>query len=166
MIISGQHLMNEKKNKHILNWIQELSKIRPELGNFAVCPYASKAKFIILEEKLRKVVPRPPWEVVIYAVEDDHDEDFLYAMVDDYNRTYKEYKFIADHRKSKTKINGVPTSNGKYNLVLCQPRKDLTEAREKLAKTDYYKYWDKDYLKEVLEEDHSKVIIHIEPEIQ
>ena len=86
-------------------------------------------------------------------------------MVDDYNRTYKKYKFIADHRKSNTKINGVPTSNGKYNLVLCQPREELTEARKKLAKTDYYKYWDKNYLEDVLEEDHKVVEIHISPEL-
>ena len=166
MIISGQHLMNEKKNKHILNWIHNLSKIRPELGNFAVCPYASTANFIILEEKLRKVTPRAGWDVVIYVVEDDHDQDFLYAMVDDYNRTYSKYKFIADHRKSQTKINGVPTSNGKYNLVLCQPREELTEARKKLAKTDYYKYWDKNYLEDVLEEDYKVVEIHISPELE
>jgi len=165
MIIFGRHLMNEKKYNHIIKWIQELSKNQPELGNFAICPYASKAKFIILDEELRKVKPRYGWDVVIYAVEDDHDADFLYAMVDDYNRTYKEYKFIADHRKSGTKINGVPTSNGKYNLVLCQSRKELTEARIKLAKTDYYKYWDKNYLKEVLEEDYKVVNIHIEPEL-
>ena len=158
--------MREEKNKYILEWIRKLSEIRPELGNFAICPYASTANFIILEEKLRKVRPRPPWEVVIYIVEDDHDQDFLYAMVDDYNRTYQKYKFIADHRKSRTKINGVPTSNGKYNLVLCQPRQELTEARKKLAKTDYYNYWDKNYLEEVLEDDYKVVEIHIAPELE
>ena len=166
MITSGLHLMNEKKNKHILDWIRKLSEIRPEIGNFAVCPYASTANFIILEEKLRKVRPRMGWDVVIYVVEDDHDADFLYAMVDDYNRTYQKYKFIADHRKSQTKINGVPTSNGKYNLVLCQPRQELTEARKKLAKTTYYDYWDKNYLEEVLEEDYKVVEIHISPELE
>ena len=45
--------MKEEKYNYIFNWIQELSKIRPELGNFAVCPYASQAKFIILDEELR-----------------------------------------------------------------------------------------------------------------
>ena len=158
--------MNDKKSKYILEWIKKISEIRPELGNFAVCPYASTANFIILEEKLRKVCPRPIWDVVIYVVEDDHDEDFLYDMVDDYNQTYKKYKFIADHRKSNTKINGILTSNGKYNLVLCQPRKELTEARKKLAKTDYYKYWDKNYLEDVLEEDYKVVEIHISPELE
>ena len=157
MIIFGLHPMNEKKYNYILRWIKQLSEIRPELGNFAVCPYASQAKFIILDEELRKVRPRMGWEVVIYAVEDDHDADFLYAMVDDYNRVYKKYKFIADHRKSKTFINGVQTNNGKYNLVLCQPRKELTEARKKLGKTNYYDYWDENYLQEVLEEDYKEV---------
>ena len=85
----------------------------------------------------------------------------LYDAVDDYNRNYSDYKFIADHGKTKTYIQGIQTSNGKYNLVLCQPRKELTEARKKLSKTDYYKYWDKSYLKEVLEEDYSTVNINL-----
>ena len=83
MIIFGLHPMNEKKYNYILRWIKQISEIRPELGNFAVCPYASQAKYIILDEELRKVRPRMGWEVVIYAVEDEHDTDFLYAMVDD-----------------------------------------------------------------------------------
>ena len=61
--------MKEKKYNYIFNWIQELSKIRPELGNFAVCPYASKANFIILDEKLRNIRPRWGGEVVIFALE-------------------------------------------------------------------------------------------------
>ena len=41
--------------------------------------------------------------------------------------------------------------------MLCQPRKELTEARKKLAKTNYYDYWDENYLQEVLEEDYKEV---------
>ena len=96
--------------------------------------------------------------MIIYVVEDNIDAEFLYNAVDDYNRNYPDYKFIADHGKTKTYIQNVQTSNGKYNLVLCQPRKELTEARKKLAKTDYYDYWDESYLKEVLEDDFSEVI--------
>ena len=149
--------MKEKKYNHIYNWIQELSKSRPELGNFAVCPYASKANFAIIDEKLSQIMPDSNYDVVIYVVEDNISENFLYDAVDDYNRNYSDFKFIADHQKKKTYIQGIQTSNGKYNLVLCQPRNELTEARKKLSKTDYYKYWDKSYLKEVLEEDYSVV---------
>ena len=155
MIISGQHPMKDEKSKYILRWIQEISKIRPELGNFSICPYASGANFSIQEQKLSRIVPNSDFDVVIYIVEDNITADFLYDAVDDYNSNYPDYKFIADHGKTKTYIQGIQTSNGKYNLVLCQSRKELTEARKKLAKTDYYSYWDKDYLEEVLEDDIS-----------
>ena len=155
MITSGQHPMKEERNRYILNWIQEISKIRPELGNFSICPYASGANFSIQEQKLSKIMPNSDFEVIIHIVEDDIDANSLYDAVDDYNRNYPDYKFIADHGKTRTYIQGIQTSNGKYNLVLCQSRKELTEARKKLAKTDYYSYWDKDYLEEVLEDDIS-----------
>ena len=157
--------MNDKKSRYILHWIDQLSKIRPELGNFAICPYASKANFSILDRKLSQIVPKPDFDVVIYVVEDNISAQFLYDAVDDYNRNYPEYKFIPDHGKTKTYIQGIQTSNGLYNLVLCQSRKELTEARKKLARTDYYNYWDKSYLKEVLEEDYPVVNIQIEPEL-
>ena len=154
MIISGQHTMKDEKSKYILNWIQEISKIRPELGNFAICPYASNANFSIQEYKLHQIVPNSNFDVIINIVEDDIDANSLYNAVDDYNRNYSDFKFIADHGKTETYIQGIQTNNGKYNLVLCQPRNELTEAREKLAKTNYYDYWDKNYLEEVLEDDY------------
>ena len=157
MIISGQHPMKEEKNRYILHWIGQISKIRPELGNFSICPYASGANFNIQEDQLLEIVPNSDYDVIIHIVEDDIDADFLYEAVDDYNLIYPEYKFIADHGKTKTYIQGIQTSNGKYNLVLCQPRKELSEARKKLAKTDYYNHWDKNYLKEVLEEDYGLI---------
>ena len=156
--ISGQHPMKDEKSRYILHWIRQLSKIRPELGNFAICPYASSAKFTILDEKLSCIVPNSEYDVIIYVVEDEIDAQYLYDAVDDYNHNYPDYKFIADHGKTKTYIQNIQTSNGKYNLVLCQPRKELTEARKKLAKTNYYDYWDESYLKEVLEDDFSEVI--------
>ncbi len=157
MITSGQHPMKEERNRYILNWIQEISKIRPELGNFSICPYASGANFCIQQQKLCKIVPNSDYDVIINIVEDDIDADSLYNAVDDYNRNYPNYKFIADHAKTKTYIQGIQTNNGKYNLVLCQPRNELTEARKKLAKTNYYNYWDKNYLKEVLEDDYETI---------
>ena len=153
-IISGQHPMKDEKSRYILHWISQLSKIRPELGNFSICPYASGANFSIQDQKLHQIVPNCDFDVIINVVEDDIEANFLYDAVDDYNRNYPDYKFIADHGKTKTYIQGIQTNNGKYNLVLCQPRKELTEARKKLAKTNYYDYWDENYLKEVLEDDY------------
>ena len=158
--------MKDEKSRYILHWIAQLSKIRPELGNFAICPYASKADYTVVDEKLSQIVPNNDFDVTIYVVEENISAQFLYDAVDDYNRNYPDYKFIADHGKTKTYIKGIQTSNGKYNLVLCQLRNELTEARKKLAKTNYYDYWDKDYLEEVLEDDYKVVEIHIEPELE
>ena len=157
MIISGQHPMRDKKSRYIRRWIRDLSKIRPELGNFSLCPFASNSNFLIVEQKLDKIVPSPDYDVVINIVEDYHDSDYLYNAVDEYNLKYEDYKFIADHGKTNTFINKIQSNNGKYNLVLVQPRKDLTEARIKLAKTSYYDYWDENYLKEVLEDDYDLI---------
>ena len=155
MIISGQHPMKDKKIKHIRKWISNLSKIRPELGNFSLCPFASTANFLIVEQKLDEIVPSSDYDVIIYIVENHHSPDYLYDSVDNYNLKYTDYKFLADHKDEDTFINKVQSNNGKYNLVLVQSRKDLLEARKKLAKTDYYNNYDEDYLQEVLEEDYS-----------
>ena len=149
--------MKEEKSRYILHWIKQLSKIRPELGNFAICPYASNANFAIVDEKLSQIMPNDDFDVIIYVVEDNISANFLNDAVDDYNHNYPEYRFIADHGKTKTYIQGIQTSNGKYNLVLCQSRKELTEARKKLGKTSYYDYWDESYLHEVLENDYDEV---------
>jgi len=146
--------MRDKKNRYIRKWIRNLSKIRPELGNFSLCPFASTANFLIVETNLDKIVPTLDYDVVIYIVEDHHDSDFLYNVVDNYNLQYLDYKFLADHKDEDTFINKVQSNNGKYNLVLVQPRKDLLEARKKLAKTNYYDNYEENYLKEVLEEDY------------
>ena len=115
MITSGQHPMKEERNRYILHWIGQISKVRPELGNFSICPYASGANFSIQEEKLCRIVPNSDFDVIIYIVEDNIDADFLYDAVDDYNHNYPDYKFIADHGKTKTYIQGIQTSNRKYN---------------------------------------------------
>ena len=103
----------DKKTRYILHWIGQLSKIRPELGNFAICPYASNANFKILDEKLCKIVPKPDFDVVIYVVEDNIDAEFLYTLLmtiietiptinllqimEKLVHTYKEYRQITEN---------------------------------------------------------------------
>ena len=95
-IISGQHLMNEERNKYILHWISQISKIRPELGNFSICPYASGANFSIQDKKLSQITPNDDFDVIINIVEDDIDANFLYESVDDYNRNYPCLLYTSD----------------------------------------------------------------------
>ncbi|MFZ9740280.1 MAG: hypothetical protein ACO3CQ_00090 [Candidatus Nanopelagicaceae bacterium] len=137
----------------ILQWIQHVSKLRPEIGGFAICPFAKQAKYDIIECKASEIIPIDGYQVLIYVVENEFNLEEVQNWVKIYNKRYPEWKFFEDCASYDTYINGIQSNNGKYNLILAQPREKLRKFREILAKTNYYNYWSNDYLKEILEED-------------
>ena len=143
-----------EKEKHIFNWIHEVSKVRQELNGFAICPFASKAKYRIVECSASAIEPIEGMDVVIYIIEDEFNLDTVQEWVDICNSKYDEWKFFEDCGTYDTFINGIQTNNGKYNLILGQPTQKLRKFRENLSKTSYYDMWDDEYLKEILENDY------------
>lgn len=143
-----------EKERHIFNWIHEVSKERPELNGFAICPFASKSKYRIVECSASAIEPVEDMDVIIYIIEDEFNLDEVQKWVDICNSKYSEWKFFEDCGKYDTFINGIQTNNGKYNLILGQPTQKLRKFRENLAKTSYYDMWDDDYLREILENDY------------
>lgn len=141
------------KELHVLQWIKEVSKIRPELNNFAICPFAAKSKYKIIECSVNKLFIDDEYEVLIFIIEDELSLDKINEYVNYYNILHPTWKFFEDCGSYDTFINGVQTNNGKYNLILGQPYKKLRHFREQLSKTEYYDLWNKDYLKEILEDD-------------
>ena len=81
----------------------------------------------------------------------------ILSIVNECNEKYQEWEFFEDCASYNTYINEIQTNNQKYNLILAQPRKKLKELRMRLARTDYYKYWDDEYLKEILQEDYDTI---------
>ena len=149
--------MFSEKELYILNWIKEVSKIRPELNGFAICPFAAKSKFKIIECPVEDIQPIEGYQVIIFIVEDYLDLDAINFWVNYYNSTYENWKFFEDCGSYDTFINDIQTNNGKYNLILAQPTQKLRKFRENLAKTSYYDMWDKEYLKEILEDDYDLI---------
>jgi len=143
-----------EKEKHILNWIRDVSKIREELNGFAICPFAANAKYKIIECSAEEIIPIDGYQVIIYIVEDYFDLESVQFWVEYYNSKYKDWKFFEDCGRYDTYIQGVRTNNGKYNLILSQPTQKLRQFREKLSKTSYYNLWNDEYLKEILEDDY------------
>jgi hypothetical protein len=135
----------------INEWIERITKPREELGGFGVCPYAKGAKYELIETDGGDINP-PPWdfELIIYKLPAEYSPDEVCAIASEYNKMYPELVFLPDPKDKDTYINGVQTNNGKYNLILCQWRDNLNNAREKLANTTYYSYWSEEYLKEIL----------------
>ena len=146
--------MFTEKELHILNWIKEVSKIRPELNGFAICPFASNSKYKIVECSIEDIFISEGYQVIIFIVEDYLDLDTINFWVDYYNLKHKNCKFFEDYGSYDTYIKDIKTNNGKYNLILGQPREKLSKFRQNLAKTSYYDMWDEKYLKEILEDDY------------
>lgn len=138
---------------YIVNWIKNVSKIRPEIGGFAICPFAKQAKYKIIDCNSSEIKPIDGFDVIIFVVESNFSCDLIEEWVQICNSKYPEWKFFEDCAKKDSYIKGVQTNNGKYNLILAQPKNKLKKYREILAKTNYYEYWNMDYLKEILEED-------------
>ena len=146
-----------EKEQYILNWIKEVSVIRPELKNFAVCPFAAKSKFKIIECSIEELYVDSDYDVLIFIVEDYLDLSSIQTWVKHYNSLYSEWKFFEDCGSYDTFINEIQTNNGKYNLILAQPYEKLRWYRQQLSKTGYYDLWDDEYLKEILESDYDLV---------
>lgn len=146
-----------EKEAYIHTWIGEVSKNRPELGGFAVCPYASSSKTLIVETSIDGIVPESGYDVIVFIIEDFWRPDHVVKWIKYYNEKYPYYKFFEDLSSRDTFVGGVKTNNEKYNLILCQSKKKLNKIRKKLMETEYYTYWTEEYLKEILGEDHEYI---------
>ncbi len=146
--------MPSEKELYILNWIKKVSEVREELSGFAICPFAAKSKFKIIECSVEDIAPIEGYQVIIFIIEDHFDLNAVQFWVNCYNSKYKDWKFFEDCGTYDTYIKNIQTNNGKYNLILAQPTNKLRKFREKLAKTSYYEMWDTKYLEEILEDDY------------
>lgn len=148
--------MNEVE-AHIRDWVEKISTVRPELGGFSVCPFASKAKTTIIECMAEDIVPVSGYDVIFYVVEDYFDLQSLQYWVSFYNNLYNEYIFLEDHAGYNTYINGIQSNNGKYNLILMQKREKLRKHRQILRDLGYYAHWNDEMMREILGEDYEKL---------
>jgi hypothetical protein len=142
-----------EKEAYIHEWIQEVSKKRSELGGFAICPYASSSKTLIVETTIDGIVPQSGYDVIVFIIESFWRPDQVAKWVASYNQKFSHYKFFEDLSSKDTFIGGVKTNNEKYNLILCQSKKKLSAIRKKLSKTEYYSHWTSEYLEEILGDD-------------
>lgn len=132
------------------SWIKHLSSPRPELGGFSICPFAKNSQFEVIETNGDIQIPDKEFSLIIFKLPDYYTIEQLDELAKKHNKLYPKLIFLPDHKDRETYISGVKTNNSKYNLLLCQPRADLESARAKLKNTNYYSFWNKDYLDEIL----------------
>lgn len=147
----------EEIEEFLKDWIKKVSDHRPELGGFSICPYALNAKFNIVlceNNNLDDIVPIDGCDIVFFVLSDDLSLSEVQDIVEKCNQNHSEWEFFEDCAKYDNYIGNIKTNNGKYNLILSQPREKLKKLRLNLAKTDYYKHWDDNYLKKILQDDY------------
>lgn len=142
---------------HIRDWIRKLAVLRPELGGFAVCPYASGASFKIIECAVNDIEPIDGFDVVIFVIERELEVSDVEDWCESLNSIYPEWIFLEDAAEKPSYIGKIQTGNGFYNLILMQNREKLRKAREKLGSTQYYDYWSDSFLREVLADDYELI---------
>ena len=142
---------------HIRDWIRRLAVLRPELGGFAVCPYASGASFTIIECPVNDIKPMEGFDVVIFVIERELEPEDVEDWCESLNIIYPDMIFLEDAAEKPSFIGEIQTNNGLYNLILMQNRDKLRKMREKLGSTQYYDYWSDNFLREVLADDYELV---------
>ena len=136
---------------YLADWIRRIAQPREELAGLPVCPYATGAEFSV--QQVVDTDPVPPlddFDLIIYQLDSTMAAQDVMAMATRLNRQRPDLVFLPDPRDRKTWINGVQTNNGHYNLILCQPRAKLAQARARLINTAYYSMWDQAYLDEIM----------------
>ena len=135
----------------ITRWIKKVSEVHEKLGNHSMCPFAKNARYHIIQASALDVDPvLIRKEVCIFIMPDKITKSRLQNYCKKISKKYPEYIFLPDHKKANTKMGGMSTGNGKYNLVLAQKRKSLTMASQSLQKnTSYYDNLSKKYKKEL-----------------
>ena len=138
------------KAGEVREWIKYISEKRGELGGHAICPYAFSASVHIEERALSEVTLIEEGADVVIFIVGDCSIAAMMATVDHLNMIHKDYMWLDDHKDEPTYINGVQSNFGKDNLILCQKRDKLLEAREQLHKTDYYNHWHQEMYKRII----------------
>lgn len=137
------------KVKDIKQWIQQISQARNELGGFSICPFAAKSNYKIIECSIDAIEIEDGYDVIIYIINESNKE-IIDQWVETYNNKVEDWMFFEDCATYDTFINGLQTNNGKYNLIISQPKDKLMNFREILKKTNYYSYWSPEYYAEIV----------------
>lgn len=144
---------NTPKNieKELGLWLERITKPQAELGKHSICPFARALPPVIVAEKLHiDMFENLSDEITIYcehSVVSTFDE--LEELCTTLNNKHSTHIFLPDHPHRETFIKGIKTGNGYVPLVIAQTKEELLSARNRLSSTNYYSYWDKEYLEEI-----------------
>lgn len=131
-------------------WVSRISKNHPDLGGNRICPFAKMPTVVSVEKLCLSEFIGIADQLTVYM---ENGVRSSYIELEDLCRTLKSlnptFVFLPDHPHKPNYINGHETGNGVFPCIIVQTKQELNLARTALEKTDYYQYWNKDYLTEI-----------------
>lgn len=140
----------ESPEQVVKKWVNKISKKYTELGGNKICPFAKMPRVISVDKLSIEKFSGIDEQITVYM---ENGICSSYEDLDELCRTLKSlnpnFIFLPDHPHKPNYINGQETGNGVFPCIIVQTKQELNSAREALEKTDYYQYWDKNYLSEI-----------------
>jgi hypothetical protein len=150
--------------KQLNDWLAFIQLPRPELGGFAICPYAKQAilqkSYDVINVDIDSIhgvledIEFTKNDVVILIFDDyeSYDIEYLIDYTKQLNEQYKSKDIVVldNDPRDLMIVNGVTTSYEHGYLWIVQSLNDLNKKSSMLQKTNYYSYWSKKQLDEVV----------------
>lgn len=131
-------------------WVDRISTKHADIGGNRICPFAKMPQVVAVEKLSMENFIGIDSQLTVYI------ENGIRSSYDDLEELCRKLKilnpnfvFLPDHPHKPNYINGHETGNGVFPCIIVQTKQELDTARSALEKTDYYQYWDKDYLAEI-----------------
>lgn len=141
----------ESPTRVVEKWVARITEKHQDLGSNRICPFAKMPRVVTVEKLCLEEFLGISDQLTVYMENGIHSS---YEELEELCKTLKSlnpnFVFLPDHPHKKNYINGHETGNGVFPCVIVQTKQELDTARSALSKTDYYQYWDKDYLAEIL----------------
>jgi hypothetical protein len=150
--------------KQLNDWLAFIQLPRPELSGFAICPYAKQAilqkSYDVINVDIDSIhgvledIEFTKNDVVILIFDDyeSYDIEYLIDYTKQLNEQYKSKDIVVldNDPRDLMIVNGVTTSYEHGYLWIVQSLNDLNKKSSMLQKTNYYSYWSKKQLDEVV----------------
>jgi S-adenosylmethionine/arginine decarboxylase-like enzyme len=131
-------------------WVSRIAKKHSDLGGNKICPFAKMPKVVSVEKLCLEEFIGINNQLTIYmenGIRSSYDE--IAELCKTLKSLNPNFVFLPDHPHKPSYINGHETGNGVFPCIIVQTKQELDTARSTLEKTDYYQYWDQDYLAEI-----------------
>lgn len=143
--------------EHVYSWATYVATTKTS-NNFLICPNASK----VFKHRRLQVYwyDNKTVDQVVAAFRRYNDSFKVWALIcrtedpvkecEWLNSHYDDLIWLYDVADESGYIDGTPTGNGKYNMILLQDKKELNHWSERLAKVGYYSNWSQAYYDQIV----------------